>query len=639
MSSRTAASEPESPPGQALGATLGLLALFFLPLLGGGYSGAGYQVGLVLLPVAAAIAWAASGQRPRGALLSLLLLSLSAALLPLWIHPGRLLWHYALHIPAAWVVVWVLLREVPQRARYLLPAIVVSSVLAALYGWWQVLAGGDLARQNLGTFGLHNAYAGYLLLAWPAAGLAALNARRAGARGMYAAAAAFLALTLLFTYSRASWLVFALQLLGLCAWLLWRRSRVWDVAARRIATGAAGLVVIALALLSLPAMRHALGTLANPGDYSLQGRLRFWQAALAMFGDHSWFGVGLGGFAFTFPQYQQDWRYYSVDPHSWPLQLLCELGLAGLVTVLAVLVGLYCWTQRLWRGTAGSPAALLLIVAVLGSVVHAAVDFDYTFGATTALLGALLAYGSHVAHPAAAPAAPAGRPFLQRAAASLCALALLCAAVIGQGLTLERYVLDRLRDTPGLSDGTRIDLLTQAQRFVPYNFRTKYQLVSLLAQPGKSHRPAEAREQLNACLKLNPKYTLAWALRGRLAGPGKGDADLAFALDLDPYNYPEHYFIWASLAQSDTQRLARLKLGLQRIPIDDPIPPDHIRPAWYRLNPMMVGWYEEMAQLAGTDAERQEYARRAETFRQYWKNEQARLGGAPAEPAGPEASV
>jgi O-antigen ligase len=640
--SRAAASEQESPPGQALGATLGLIALFFLPLLGGGYSGAGYQVGLVLLPVAAAIAWAASANRPRFALLALLLLSLSAALLPLWIHPGRLLWHYALHIPAAWAATWVLLRETPQRVKYLLPVIVVSSVLTALYGWWQVLAGGDLAQQNLGTFGLHNAYAGYLLLAWPVAALAAAQAQRAWLRGLYACAAALLALTLLFTYSRASWLVFALQVLGLGAWVVWRKMRVKGMAERLLAAGAASLALAALAVFSLPVMRHVLGTLGNAGDYSLQGRLRYWNAALQMFGDHPWFGVGLGGFAYTFPQYQQDWRYYSVDPHSWPLQLLCEMGLAGLLVAGAVLAGLAWWTRRLWRGSGGAPEALLLSLAVLGSVVHAAVDFDYTFGATTALLGALLAYGAHLASPAPAdaPAAAPKRPLSERAVVALSAAALLCAAIIGQGLTLERYVLDRLRDTPGIAEESRRELLRQAQRFVPYNFRTRYQLASLMAQPGKQQNLHEAEAQLKACLKLNPKYTLAWALRGRLAGPQAGNLDLAFALDLDPYNYPEHYFIWASLAQSDAQRLERLQLGLQRIPIDDPIPPDHVRPTWYKLNPMMVQWYEEMARLATTETERQLYSHRAETFKQYWRNEQAKYGGAPVEePPAPESSV
>ncbi len=642
MPSRAAPSEPDSPPGQALGATLGLLALFFLPLLGGGYSGAGYQVGLVLLPVAAAIAWAASGQRPRWAMLALLLLSFSAVLLPLWIHPGRLLWHYALHIPAAWAAIWVLLREVPQRARYLLPVIVISSVLTALYGWWHVLSGGDLAQQNLGTFGLHNAFAGYLLLAWPTAALAAAQAPRTWLRGLYAASAALLALTLLFTYSRASWLVFALQLLGLGAWVLWRKARAWSAAERGIAIGAGALALGVLALLCLPVMRHVLGTLGHVGDYSLQGRLRFWQAALSMFGDHPWLGVGLGGFAYTFPQYQQDWRYYSVDPHSWPLQLLSELGLAGALVALLILAGLWCWTRRLWRGTGGAPAAVLLILAVLGSAVHAAVDFDYTFGATTALLGALLAYGSHLTAPAAAlaPNTVQRQPLWARLAVGVSAAAFLCAAIIGQSLTLERYLLDRLRDTPGISAETRRDLLRQAQRFVPYNFRTRYQLASLLAQPGQQQNMREAQAQLQACLELNPKYTLAWTLRGRLAGPIKGNADLAFALDLDPYNYPEHYFIWASLAPGDAERLERLKLGLKRIPIDDPIPPDHVRPAWYKLNPMMVGWYEEMARLAPTEAERQDYARKAETFKQYWKNEQARFGQAQdAAPQTPESSV
>lgn len=643
MQALSAVSEAEAPPGQALGATLGLLALFFLPLCGGGYSGAGYQVGLVLLPVAAAIAWATSARRPRMGVAVLLLFSLSVMLLPLWIHPGKLLWYYALHCATAWAAVWVLLREVPGKARWLLPVLTGGPVLTALYGWWHVLAAGDLSQHNVGTFGLHNAYAGFLVVAWPVAAYGALQAQRLAQRVMYGAAALLLAVTLVFTFSRASWLVFALQLAACGGWLLWRRLRGWGEAERMLGWGAGVLALGAVALFSQPFTMRVLASIANPGDYSLQGRLRFWQAALDIFASRPWLGAGLGGFAFTYPQYQQDWRYYSVDPHSWPLQLLCEMGLVGACIALAIVAGVGWWLRRLWRSTSAAPAALLLSCAVLGSLAHAAVDFDYTFGATTALLGAILALGSHLASAPPEPVALASSwrlPVWHRVAIWLTAAALLGAAVAGQGLTFERYMLDRLRDSQRLTSAQQLGLLRQAIRFVPYNFRTRYQLASLLAQPGREQDRPEAKRQLDACLRLNRKYTLAWALKGRLDGPGSGDASLEYALKLDPFNYPEHYFLWASLAQDDDARRERLQLGLKRIPIDDPIPAHHIRPTWYKLNPMMVSWYEELERVAKTEEERQLYRSRKEVFKQFLKNEQANSGASqPAMPEAPESSV
>src|SRR5437867_3224937 len=46
-----------TPTGPLLAASLGLVGLALLPLAGGGYSGAGYMVALVMLPLCAALGW------------------------------------------------------------------------------------------------------------------------------------------------------------------------------------------------------------------------------------------------------------------------------------------------------------------------------------------------------------------------------------------------------------------------------------------------------------------------------------------------------------------------------------------------------------------------------------------------------
>ena len=246
--------------------------------------------------------------------------------------------------------------------------------LTALYGWF--VPGGWSEGHIVSTFGLHNSYAGYLLLAWPAAMAGAVLAQRWQWRAAYIAVALALALTLVLTFSRAAWLVLGLQALALLAFALWRAARRQARGEMAFAAGT-GLTVLLLAgLLAVPQIRAHLLSITNFNDYSMQGRLRFWEAAWAMFRDHLLMGVGPGNFAYVFPQYQQDWRYYSVDPHSWVLQLLAELGIPGALIALAVLAGLALWTVRLWRRTGGSPLAAVFSIGVLGSLLHAAVDFD-----------------------------------------------------------------------------------------------------------------------------------------------------------------------------------------------------------------------------------------------------------------------
>jgi hypothetical protein len=370
----------EDQPGLNLAATLVLISLFFLPLMGGGYSSGGaFQVGFVLLPLAAGLAWWSCQRRPRLAAAILLVYAVFVLALPWWVQGGRELWYYAFELILAWIGVWVILTQVPLLARWLWPAAIGGGVLAAVYGWILWLVSGQLGYQLTGTFGLHNAFAGYLLLAWPAALVAALEHERRAWRWAYAAAAVFLAATLVLTYSRAAWLVFALQLLALALWLACAAG--WSERTRQLAAwpGApAGLLLLLL-----------LRRCATPGPpaalpgYSQGGcvatALRSSATTLA--------GVGPG----ISPTSIRTSATSSTTP-STPLrvlQLLCELGLPGRCSRSAAggLAGVdEAAGDRHRRLAARRPA----VVAVGGSLAHAAVD-SITPSAPPRPAGALLA--------------------------------------------------------------------------------------------------------------------------------------------------------------------------------------------------------------------------------------------------------
>lgn len=613
-------------PGIQLAASLLLICLFFLPLAGGGYSGAGYQLGFVLLPLAAALAlWMDRGLFSGGTQALAILAFVLTALAAMVSHqPGWILWYYLLHLLTSWLLARAVWRAAPQHASLVLPVATTGALLTALYGWFLWYGAGRLDYSITSTFGLHNAYGGFLLLAWPLAAITALE--QAGTRGRlgWALASLFLAVTLVLTYSKASIACLILQIVFFLA-----ATGLRGLLARAGAGGKAvlwGGLVALLGLLALPTVRQALAMMLDFNSYSMQGRLRFWQAALEMFRDHPLLGVGLGKFGVAYPQYQQDWLFYSNDPHSWLLQLPAELGLGGALIGLLALAGTAIWLLRLHRAGRRGTAALRLrlafaAAAVLGSLAHAAFDFDYTFGATVALLGLALAYGSWRAGPETAspdpgfpPPGEASLPDLIRMA--LCA-GLILAGLYGESYTLERFTLDRLRDGQ-LSAERQEQLLRGAIRSVPGNYRTHHQLAALLAQTGAHEAAEEARQEIERSLLLEPRYAPAWALKGLLAKPPQeGDADLARAIELDHYNFPEHYVYWARAAEDDTERLRRLELGMQRIGVEGPVEPDHPRPQWFGLNPLFVTWYEEMARLTTAERDRELYEGRAKAIREY----------------------
>jgi hypothetical protein len=190
-------------------------------------------------------------------------------------------------------------------------------------------------------------------------------------------------------------------------------------------------------------------------------------------------------------------------------------------------------------------------------------------------------------------------------------------ALLGQLLTIERFNLDELR-AGALSPERRIGLLRQAVRVMPVNEQTQLDLAgSLATREGKTSKAA--RVHAERAHRLVYGNAAAWALLGALESqPVMVDFDFTAATKLDPYNHPEYYFAWASAAQTPEERYERLKLGVQRIPAEHPITPEHVRgPDWYGLNPMWAKWWQQLADLETDPALKKRYRGFAAGFSNY----------------------
>lgn len=198
--------------------------------------------------------------------------------------------------------------------------------------------------------------------------LAVLLLRRQAGRPAVGPVAAFavLALALVRTLTRSSWLAF---LAGAVVLLARARPR-WLLG---------GLAVAALLLVLGPvSVRERARTIVDPTWVTNQGRISLWKSGLAVVADHPLTGVGLADHSAVILRYRRpDWRFEAGHFHNNLVQVAAStgwIGFAAYVTWMGVVAGLLLAALRGPRG--GWALAGLAIWAAFQ--VHGL--FDWSFG-------------------------------------------------------------------------------------------------------------------------------------------------------------------------------------------------------------------------------------------------------------------
>lgn len=364
-------------------------ALRPLPVAGLPIDGADLLLALLLA------AWLAQGVARRRIVLPhppllwpllALLASLSLALLraPSYREglPELLKW---LQVLALYLAVVALLPR--RRAGWLIAALLAAAAAQALLGLAQFLTqtGPDafvlLGRfmRAYGAFRQPNPYAGYLGLIAPLAVSLALwawsNQRRRGLGLSLAlsAAAGLICLGLLVSWSRGAWLAFAVALAVVV--LAHSRRAAPAVLALAVTAGLALSLFGAADLLPasiagrLSELQQYVGlidlarTEVTDANFSVVERIAHWQAALGMWADHLWSGVGPGNYAVVYSQYNLP-RWYEPlgHAHNIYLNFAAEAGLLGLLAYL------WLWLASLWQALRGAAATDRLAAAVAAGV-------------------------------------------------------------------------------------------------------------------------------------------------------------------------------------------------------------------------------------------------------------------------------
>jgi tetratricopeptide (TPR) repeat protein len=130
-----------------------------------------------------------------------------------------------------------------------------------------------------------------------------------------------------------------------------------------------------------------LAEVAGGESQSGGDRWRYVQSGLVMWWQHPWGGTGAGTYGDVHPHYQQRVVSASTDAHNLYVQVLAELGLAGAILLVGVLLWLVVGVAR---GVATEPSSLAVVLGAMALLLHFGLDIDPRYPALLALAAVLL---------------------------------------------------------------------------------------------------------------------------------------------------------------------------------------------------------------------------------------------------------
>ena len=371
-----------------------------------------------------------------------------------------------------------------------------------------------------------NAWAEFLLFAWPLATWSLFGRTGERSRLIKILVIGFILSCLLLSYSRGGLLVFFIQIL-LCSavWLLRYRMMLPP---KKIASTALSVLLVSLVFfLASNALRsrfHSVESVAQKvtftaaeGTSSVSERSQFWTQALFFMKQKPLLGFGPYSFRFLQPHVQTDVLATSDHPHNVFLKFAMERGIAAAI-IFAFLI-FYC-LQSIWKIENARPDAvgrrklkmennsvlqLLLIVSIVGVLLHNLIDYNLQFvGIALPFwlgLGLIVPRVSRV---------KAGMCFWQNSVSALVALALLFITLLeGRFLLFSSFA--RRAEKAG-NDVAAMHWYSETDpSLFPRDAWLSRARIHLA-----NDRPKDAQEAITHAMNLNAEDYRIWKLQGDL---------------------------------------------------------------------------------------------------------------------------
>lgn len=301
-------------------------------------------------------------------------------------------------IPA--IAAFLAVRTLRPEPRFFAIAILAATILAILFGALQI-AGGHNSWARLysvtspgavGFFANQNHMATLLLVTIPMAValFATAKSDRRSTAGRYGTGAVLLILLVAGIALNGSLAAYALIVPVLLASLsLLPAGAAW----RRLALPVAVLAVVSgVSLLATKPI--ASGMVGETAASSVTSRAEIWGTTTRAIADSFPIGTGLGSFEQVYRQYEDPSKVsleYVNHAHNEYLEILLELGAAGLA-LMAIFLGWWMLaTFNIWTSSLSTPFARASTIATATILAHSIVDFPLRTAAISVIFAASIA--------------------------------------------------------------------------------------------------------------------------------------------------------------------------------------------------------------------------------------------------------
>ena len=466
---------------------------------------------------------------PRSSVLLPLTLIVAWAALSIFWSVGR---YDAVRAVLIWAAAWlaavlVLLIAGSETAqRRLLLAIAAAAVPVAILAMLQYLFGIDWIIQYAppsGTLGNKNMLGQYVALTMPVMFCFFLTAQRRAWLWISAGATACMAVTMVYTQSRAAWVVLILEAL-LAAGLLLRlrlkyRINPLQELEKKIALGCMLVLIAGLSALSpigssgeAAYSRYASRAAAVSGTFGT--RYVMWRNSVPMWQEHVLFGVGIGNWQNWYEKYQSAYRQdqailgtLHANAHNDYVQFVCQLGAVGLgllLWMMVVVVLLFRRTLRSFKSDSGTNSVVMLgpLIGLVGIGTSALVSFPFQQPIAILLIMVYLAILS--LHDARVRELPAREVKLPAQPVRMGIAALLIVLTMGIAVRASRMLVAEfyLRDTHlALNQGQFEEGARQARtalEYRPSHTLLKWFLATSLVAGGRSEESVAVFDEVLA---------------------------------------------------------------------------------------------------------------------------------------------
>ncbi len=263
----------------------------------------------------------------------------------------------------------------------IMTVMMASGACVAAFGLLQAVFGADSARawvdsssfadlslRVYSTLENPNVLSEYLLLAIPIGAACVFNAESRRRRSVCLVCLGLMCLCLLLTYARGGYLGLAIA------------AAVFLVLMDRRFIAIAPLMLLAVLAVLPQGMIERLASIGNVKETSTTYRVYIWMATIELLREHWVFGIGTGVEAFR--KVYQRYSFNAVaapHSHSLYLQVLCECGVMGFVSLMGAVIAYFRELGRAFRGADRRMKirAAALIASGVGFLAQGATDYSF----------------------------------------------------------------------------------------------------------------------------------------------------------------------------------------------------------------------------------------------------------------------